>query len=130
MQSNQRSFRFYNIKSLAFIAFVFALFINVTAFGASDSHLAFIDSASEFLGLQSSPAPVFSNNVVVAPSATEANGKHNIPTDVSVSLPNVMATPGAISVAITVGDVTGLGVISYDLNVDFNTTVVTPASPA
>jgi len=50
---------------------------------------------------------------------------------ISVSLPNQNASTGTtISVPITVGNLTGRGVISYDLNVDFDTTVIQPASPA
>jgi len=49
---------------------------------------------------------------------------------VSVSLPNVIATPGLVSIPITVGDTTGQGIISYDLNIDFNPAIVQPASPA
>ena len=33
-------------------------------------------------------------------------------------------------VPITVTDITGLGIISYDLNVDYNPAIVTPASPS
>ncbi len=49
---------------------------------------------------------------------------------VSVSLPNVSATPGVVAIPITVGDTTGQGIISYDLNVDFNPAIVQPANPA
>jgi CSLREA domain-containing protein len=48
---------------------------------------------------------------------------------ISVSLPNVVATPGLIIVPVTVSDLTGRGVISYDFQVTFNPAVVTPASP-
>ena len=50
--------------------------------------------------------------------------------NVSVTLPMVNSTPGLISVPITVSDLTAFAVISYDLNIDFNSAVVTPASPA
>ncbi|MFN0278185.1 MAG: cohesin domain-containing protein, partial [Pyrinomonadaceae bacterium] len=49
---------------------------------------------------------------------------------VAVSLPNLTATPGVITVPITVGELTGEGVISVDLQVTFNSSVITPASPA
>ena len=38
--------------------------------------------------------------------------------------------PGIVSIPITVGNLTGLGVISYDLNIDFDPTIAVPASPA
>jgi len=47
-----------------------------------------------------------------------------------VSLPNVAAQPGTlITVPITVSDMTGRGIISYDLQVTFNPAVIQPASP-
>ncbi|MBK8467353.1 MAG: proprotein convertase P-domain-containing protein [Chloracidobacterium sp.] len=58
------------------------------------------------------------------PSATATN------TPLTVSMPNLTETPGLIVVPISVGDLTGLGVISYDLQVTFDPAVVTPASPA
>ncbi len=50
---------------------------------------------------------------------------------VIVALPNVSASPGAlITVPVTVGNTTGLGIISYDLQISFNSAVVQPATPA
>jgi hypothetical protein len=50
---------------------------------------------------------------------------------VTVSLPSVNAAPGSvITVPVTVGDTTGRGIISYDMQVSFNSAVLQPASPA
>ncbi len=50
---------------------------------------------------------------------------------VTVALPNVSASPGAlITIPITVGDTTGRAIISYDLNIDYNPAILQPASPA
>lgn len=49
----------------------------------------------------------------------------------TVTLPTMAAVPGStISVPVTVGNITGLGVVAYDLHVSFNPGVLTPASPA
>ncbi len=49
---------------------------------------------------------------------------------VTAALPNVSASPGTvITVPVTVGDTTGRGIISYDLQVSFNPAVIVPASP-
>lgn len=50
---------------------------------------------------------------------------------VPVSLPEVSAAPGSvISIPVNIGDVTGLGVEYYGLQVSFDPTVIQPASPA
>ena len=49
------------------------------------------------------------------------------PSVVAVSLPNSIATPGVVLIPITVGDLTGSKVISYDLNVDYDPAVIQPA---
>ncbi len=50
---------------------------------------------------------------------------------VPVSVPNINAAQGSvITVPVTVGSLTGLGVISYDFNIDYNQAVIQPASPA
>ncbi|MBK8464478.1 MAG: hypothetical protein IPL32_01480 [Chloracidobacterium sp.] len=73
------------------------------------------------------------------PTATSTNTPTNTPTGaasptatgtppVTVSLPNVSASPGStITIPITVGDTTGRGIISYDLNIDYNPAVLQPA---
>src|SRR5262249_16521720 len=67
----------------------------------------------------------------VGATATNTATPAASPTGIPVSLPIVQATPGLLIIPVTVGqDVTGLGIISYDFNVDFDSTVVTPASPA
>src|ERR1043166_1460519 len=53
--------------------------------------------------------PVIRGDVSGAPPATMSGSG-----TAAVSLPDLTATPGAIVVPITVGDLTGLGVISYD----------------
>ncbi|MBK8465176.1 MAG: carboxypeptidase regulatory-like domain-containing protein [Chloracidobacterium sp.] len=61
--------------------------------------------------------------IVVPKTAARVGG-------ISVSLPHVNAMPGIVLIPITVGDTTGQGIISYDLNIDFNPAIVQPASPA
>ena len=51
------------------------------------------------------------------------------PLAVTVSLPNLTATPGPITIPITVGDLTNQGVISYDMQITYDAAVLTPASP-
>ena len=68
------------------------------------------------------PTATATNTATATPAGT--------PGAVPVSLPNISPFQGAVTVPITVGDLTGLSVISYDLQVSFDPTVVTPASPA
>ena len=132
MLSNQKSSRFYSVKGVAFIAIALALLMNVTAFASGNSSFAFIDSATEFFGLQSHIASVFSNSESAKSANSTQAGQSAAAAfvNVAVSMPNVSATPGPISIPITVGDLTGLGVISYDLNVDFNPAIMVPAGGA
>ena len=129
MLSNQKSSRFYSVKGISFIAIALALVMSVTAFASGDSSFAFIDSATEFLGLQSSsasvtsPAPAANSVTISVPCAAPGESR-------TVTLPFVSATPGIVQMPITVGDLTNCGVISYDLNVDFTSTILTPAVPA
>src|SRR4051812_32379758 len=105
---------------LNFVLIALLLLVNVVAFGGDSGH-GIIDATAEFLGLRSS-------NVAVAtsPSTGESLG-----TNVPVALPMLNAAPGPVTIPITVStDVSALGIISYDLNIDFNSTVLTPASPA
>lgn len=62
-------------------------------------------------------------------NAMPASGNTTLAGGVSVSLPNVNALSNFVLIPITVGDTTGQGIISYDLNIDFNPAVVQPASP-
>ena len=126
MLSNQKSSRLYSVKGIAFIATALALLMSVTAFASGNSRFAFIDSATEFFGLQSNIASVVTaqptNSTQTAPAS--ASAFVNVP----VSLPpSTSQASGAVSFPITVGDLTGLSVISYDLNVDFDPTVIVPA---
>ena len=90
---------------------------SATAANGSDTpRFAFVDSVGEFLGLQNTLAPVFSHS-------------RSPLTGVPVSLPNVSPFQGVISVPVTTGDLTGLGVIAYEMQVTFDPAVVTPATP-
>ncbi|MBK8464407.1 MAG: proprotein convertase P-domain-containing protein [Chloracidobacterium sp.] len=104
--------------------------MNISAFGAAGSRLDFLHSTTVFLGLDSGITPVFSN------SQETVNEKRVLGTSLSssavavtVTLPVVNATPGVVVIPITVGDVTGLGVISFDFQIDFNSAIIQPASP-
>ncbi|MFH0991891.1 MAG: cohesin domain-containing protein [bacterium] len=44
---------------------------------------------------------------------------------VTVSMPNITGTLGAVTIPVTVGDLTGKGVISYDLSISYDPTIVT-----
>ncbi len=127
MLSNQKSSRLYSVKGFAFIAIALALLMSVTAFASGNSRLAFIDSATEFFGLQTSIASVFSNAPANSTEAAPAAASRAL-VDVAVSLPVVSNAPGPVSIPITVGDLTGLGVISYDLQITFDPAVLTPAA--
>lgn len=51
-------------------------------------------------------------------------------TPVSVSIPNVTAAQGSIAtVPIVVGDVTGLGVVSFDTHIAYDPAILQPATP-
>lgn len=125
MLSNQRSSRFYSVKGLLFSAIALALLMSVTAFASGNSRFAFIDGAMGLFGAQ--------NNAVVtqpAQSTTVRLSTNNSSAfvNVSVSLPTTTVGAGAsVPMAITVQDITGLGVISYDMNVDFDPLVLQPA---
>src|SRR5690242_9854212 len=122
MLSNQKSPRSSRVKGFAFLGILAALVMTFTAFGAGGSRLAFIDSAAEFLGLQSTITPVISNTMATnAVPATEYSAPVTVNAmgGISVSLPAVTSTPGNIVVDVTTGDLTGQNVLSYDLQVTF-----------
>ncbi len=48
----------------------------------------------------------------------------------SVSLPSIDATPGTVTIPVTVGNTAGLGIVSYDFQVTYDPNYLTPASPA
>lgn len=83
--------------------------MSVTAFASGNSRFAFIDSAKGVFGLQSS---------------TQAAPRVFV--DVPVSLPAVVQAGGVVNVPITVGDLTGLSVISYDFQIDYDPAVLQP----
>lgn len=112
-----------SVKSMAFSVIALALLMSVTAFASGNS---FLDSAREFFGLQTNAATVEMNaqpaavtSSVLAPCAGPGLGDIR-----TVSMPTITATPGAITVPITVGDLTNCAVISYDLNVDYDPLVL------
>lgn len=102
---------------LAIIAVSFGSKFTAFAGSADGQHFAFVDQVTEFFGLQSVP------NRQNAPEAARSL------VQVPVSLPTVSASPGPVTIPVTTADLTGLGVISYDFQVSFDPTVLTPASP-
>lgn len=129
MLSNQKSSRFYSFKGIAFLAIALALLMNVTAFASGNSRFAFIDTAAEFFGLQSNnvAASVVSNEQQITFMAP-CTANSNIP--VTATLPALSQAPGPLSIPITVPDLTDCTIISYDLNLQFDSAVIRPASPA
>ena len=65
--------------------------------------------------------PTATNTATATATSTPVAG-------VTVVLPDVAATPGTITIPITVSSLTGLAVISYDLQITFDPTVVQPAT--
>ncbi|MFN0277057.1 MAG: DUF4394 domain-containing protein [Pyrinomonadaceae bacterium] len=125
MSSNQRSSSFTRVKGLAIVSVALALLMTVTTFGAGASHFAFIDSVTEFFGLQRITAPA-AQDVSTNEIRSEAVALAPAFTTINVSLPNVTATPGDIVVPITVSDTTGEGILAYDIQVTFDPAVVLP----
>lgn len=128
--AGNRYFSLNRVKSFTFIVIAFSVLLGVTAFAAGGSRLA---SAFEIFGL--------SGDIKIAladPSAYSSSDSYVVPSQVSpsltgvvVTLPNLTPTPGGVIVVpITTGSLTGLGVFAYDLQVTFDPSVVTPASPA
>src|SRR5262245_55623941 len=110
MPSTRPSTRFQVLFVYCLAAAITALFIGSSVFAAGSSRFAFVNSS----GSQGVSAPVASEKgATIGIRGKDARGNAVSLVNVSVSLPAVMATPGAIAVPITVGDVTGLGVISY-----------------
>ena len=129
MLSNQKSSRFYSAKGLVFFATALALLMSVTAFASGNSRFAFIDSATETFGLQSSNASVVSNSQSAATITITCAGPGE---SRSVSLPAAFVTTSGstISLPITVGDLSNCAVISYDFQVTFDPSFMVPASPS
>jgi len=121
MLSNQKPSRFLSVKGSAFLTIALALLMSVTAFASGSSRFAFIDSATESFGSQNNAQAVEISGLKVMIPCT---GSGDIR---SVSLPTVVATPGPLAVPLIVDDLTNCAVISYDFNVDFDPTVLTPA---
>ena len=129
MFSNQKSPRSSRVKGLAFVSIALALLMSVTAFGAGGSHFAFIDSVTEFFGLQSTIAPALSDTQTLRSNESQPTIRIESPAimgGMTVSLPAVNSTPGNIVVPVTVSDTTGEGIFGYDIQVSFDDTVVQP----
>ncbi len=108
--------RYFFVLALAIAAIVSGSELPIAAKTANHAKPVFIEQVSEFLGLESTP--LFSDTKAQAAVVT-------------VSLPNVTAPQSTVVVVpISTGDMTGLGAISFDLQVTFNPAIVTPASPA
>lgn len=86
------------------------------------------------------PTNTATATVTATPTRTPTNTPTRTPTatptgtpvpSVPVSLANVSGTSGSVvTVPVTVGDLTGLGIIAYDFQVTYDPAVVTPATPA
>src|SRR3954465_12631788 len=102
MFSNQRSSGNSRVKGIAIIVTSIALLATVTAFGARASHFAFIDSATEFLGLQKTVSPIFNLASAQHAAVNRSEGAALSPAggSISVALPAVTATPGNITVPV------------------------------
>ena len=118
MLSNQKSSSSSRVKGLALVSIALALLMTVTTFGAGGTQFAFIDSVTEFFGLQSVTAPK-AQPVIRIESPAILGG-------MTVSLPAVTSTPGNIVVPVTVSDTTGKSILSYDIQISFDDTVVQP----
>lgn len=69
--------------------------------------------------------PVLKGDVTgTAPVTTLGSGS------ATVSLPAITPTPGTVVIPVTVTDLTGLDVLSYDMQIDYDPSLMTPASPA
>ncbi|MBK8466079.1 MAG: CSLREA domain-containing protein [Chloracidobacterium sp.] len=82
--------------------------------------------------------PTATNTPTASPSptntrtatATRTSTATATPTPVEVSLARLHAPAGAVTVPITVSNISGLGIISYDFQVSFDPNCLQPASPA
>ena len=122
MSKCERSSRFYGTKGVIFVTL--ALLMSTAVMGSARSHNTLLEPISGLFGLQASSQFNFSGDKAL-PDAAE-NSRLNV----AVSLANVSSTPGIVLVPITVGDLTGQGIFSYDLQITFDPAIVTPASPA
>jgi len=77
------------------------------------------------------PTGTATNTPTNTPSSVPSNSPTSTPTPsgIPVSLPDVNAIPGVVVIPITVGDMTGQEIISYDLNIDFDPARIQPATP-
>ncbi len=113
------SSRFLSFAIIAAIELV--LLMNVMVFGASDTRLAFVDSATEFFGLKSSVAPVFFNwsegvtwPQITSPLSTFADEiNYNAPTSPSnMYVPNTFTDPVITTLNNATGQINGGATIS------------------
>lgn len=107
MSKSEISSRSFGVKGSAFVVIALALLACIAAFGGRTSTAVF-------------GYPSFDRSLDSAVS----------PLDVTVSLPSLTPSPGVVLVPITVSDLTGQGIFSYDLQVTYNASVLAPASPA
>jgi len=79
------------------------------------------------------PTATSTNTPNISPTPTSTLTATATPTGspIAVSMPDVSwATGSVVTVPITVGNMTGRGIVSYECQVSFNPSVVQPASPA
>jgi len=116
------------IVFLAIIAVFLGSKLTMSAKSTNDLQTVFVDQVSEIFGLRDVPVLLTER---ASSTATNTENNHlRLGTQVPVTLPTASASPGAlIVIPVTTDDLTGLNVISYDFNVDFNPAVLTPASP-
>ncbi len=120
------------VLALAVIAVFSVSNLAVAAAATDDERFIFLGHVSDLLGLQGG-GPIFLNAQAsetgnATRSAQSEDSASVVP--VQVLLPVMSSLPGsAITVPITVGNTTGLGIISYDMQVSFDPAVLTPASP-
>lgn len=95
---------------LAIIAIFYCSKLTASASSADETSSVFAGQVSEFFGLQS------------APVALSIGG-------VPVSLPVASASPGdVVTIPVTIGDITGLNVNSFDCNLTYDPAILAPAA--
>ena len=123
---------------------------NIVGGGGQSSALTFVDYTDPGQGFHAAfqwnegdPPAATTNGSISVTGGTPTGSPSGTPTFtatptaspspgvVAVSLPNLNPAQGTlITIPVTVSNLTGLGVTSYDFNIDYNPAVVQPASPA
>ncbi len=98
---------------LAVVAIISASKPAMAAAASADTEPVFIEQIREFLGIQHEPLFLDTQAVTVI-----------------VSMPAVTVPLGPVVIPITTADVSGLGVLSYDLQVTYDPLILVPASTA